>query len=104
VAVLTPQDIPSSPQQLGCIALSFTMVPATNRTNPFGSNILASVTDSYPEDSNMWMGQSPGACAYEPASTIGIALTRGLVKQASGGGLATPSQKQYIIEVSGATP
>jgi len=107
VAVLTPQEIPNSPQQFGCVAVNFTMPNGTTITNPLqGSSILANVTDSYAEDSNNWMGQRPGACTYEPASTIGIAFTRGLVKQAtsSGGGPASPLQKEYIIEVSGATP
>ncbi|MGA2589671.1 MAG: hypothetical protein ABSH32_07135 [Bryobacteraceae bacterium] len=100
VAVLTPQYITSSAMQYGCIALNFTMVPATNTTNPFESNILAIVNDSYPEDSNGWEGENPGACAYEPASTIGIAIVRGLVNQNS----PTPPQKQYFIVASGDTP
>lgn len=106
VAVLTPQDIPNAPQQLGCIAVNFTMPNGTTITNPLqGSSILANVTDSYPVDTNLWKGQSPGACTYEPASTIGITLVRGLVEQnSSEGGPATPSQKEYLIVASGATP
>jgi len=78
-------------------------MPSSPSTNPLG-NILASVTDSYAEDSNSWLGQSPGACTYEPASTIGIAYVRGLVRQNSDMQPQTPSQREYLIVASGATP
>jgi hypothetical protein len=101
VAVLSPQNIASGVvTQYGCIALDFTMVPDDNQANPLGSNILASVTDSYAEDANGWEELTPGACAYEPASNIGIPIVRVLDNQNASSG----AQKEYFILGSAVNP
>jgi hypothetical protein len=99
MGVVTPEEAGGAvPMQYGCLALNLNL--SYGLTSPFGSSIIATITDE-DGDTGIYEEYGPNGCTYEPTSNTGIVIVRHLINS----GIANPVQYQeYGLVNTGIMP